>query len=147
MPLPKDLDLNRLTPAKLWSALDEETRLAAAQSLYRGTWDDPDGRRESDAAIAAALRFRPVAVRRMPVEKRVGYLLRAVRPGDSLASSLLLALHIDRRSELLERFLGRLEIPQEGGVIDPDHDVQPPGVESLRAAAAELRRDFDPEQV
>jgi hypothetical protein len=147
MTLPADLALDGLTPSKLWAALDDETRDQAAQSLYRGNWDDPAGRQEADAAIAAAIRFRPMAVRKLPVDKRVGYLRRTVRPDDALASSLLLALHLDRRSALLESFLDRLGIPQEGGMIDPDHDVEPVAADALRDAVAHVRAEFDAAQV
>jgi hypothetical protein len=146
MPSPLDLPLEELSPAGLWSALDEVTRRDAALSLYRGEWNDPAGRQEADAAIAAAVRFRPLAVRKLPLEKRIGYLLKVVRPDDSLATSLLLALHLDRRRPLLKCFLDRLGIPQEDGMIDPDHEVDPPGVERLREAVASLRDGFpDPE--
>ena len=142
MPLPADLPLDGLNPARLWSELDDATRRDAAHSLYRGEWDDPVGRHEADAAIAAAVRFRPVAVRKLPLEKRIDYLLRAVRPDDSLATSLLLALHLDRRAPLLSCFLDRLGIPQEDGMIDPDHDVEPPARERLLEAVAALRAEF-----
>jgi len=147
MTLPTDLTLDGLTPSRLWAALDDETRDLAAQSLYRGDWDDPAGRQEADAAIATAIRFRPMAVRKLPVDKRVGYLRKTVRPDDALASSLLLALHLDRRSALLESFLDRLGIPQEGGMIDADHDFEPPPADALRDAVAHLRAEFAPEQV
>jgi hypothetical protein len=147
MPLRLDLPLKGLSPAGLWSRLDDATRRDAAHSLYRGEWDDPAGRHEADAAIAAAVRFRPVAVRKLPLEKRIGYLLRAVRPDDSLATSLLLALHLGLRRPLLESFLDRLGIPQESGMIDPDHDVEPPARERLREAVAGLREEFPAPQV
>lgn len=141
MPLPQDLPLDGLSPAKLWSALDETTRREAAHSLYRGSWDDPAGRHEADSAIAAALRFRPVAVRKLPLERRIDYLLRVVRPDDTLATSLLTALHLDRRRPLLQFFLDRLGIPQEDGMIDPDHDLEPPAPDRLADAVAGLRAE------
>jgi len=39
-------------------------------------------------------------------------------------------------------FLDRLGIPQEDGMIDPDHDVESPAPERLREAVAELRGEF-----
>jgi hypothetical protein len=147
MPLVRDLSLNELSPAKLWSSLDDATRRDAVHSLYRGTWDDPAGRREADRAIAGAVRFRPAAVRKLPLEKRIDYLLRAVRPDDSLATTLLLALHLDRRRPLLERFLGQLGIPQEAGMIDPDHEVEPPAEAPLREAVEGIREEFPASEV
>jgi len=134
--------LDGLGPARLWSALDEATRREAAHSLYRGQWDDPAGRQQADSAIAAAVRFRTVAVRKLPLEKRVDYLLRVVRPDDALATSLLTALHLDRRKPLLESFLNRLGIPQDGGMIDPEYDLAPPAPDRLADAVAGLREEF-----
>ena len=143
----RDLPLEGLSPSGIWSTLDDTIRRDAALSLYRGRWDDPSGRQEADAAIAAAIHFRPVAVRKLSLEKRIGYLLKAVRPDDSLATSLLLALHLDRRRPLLGRFLDRLGIPQDDGMIDPDHDLEPPDGERLRGAVAALREEFPAAEV
>jgi hypothetical protein len=138
-----ELEIEGLTPARLWSAMDPETRLAAAQSMY----DDKDGRREADAAVAATLRFRDVAVKSMPVERRVDYLLRAVRPDDGLASSLLIALHLRRRTALLTTFLDALEVPNAAGVIDPDFDMPTLDVERLGGPVATLFEHFAAEDV
>lgn len=141
------LSLDDLDPRTLWAELDNETRELAARSLYRGDWEDPVGRREADNAIATAIRFRPAAVRKLPLDKRVGYLMRAVRPEDSLARSLLLALHLDTRCALLESFLDRLEIPQEGGMIDEDCDLDPPAPAQLAVAVKQLRQEFPDDHV
>jgi len=111
------------TPARLWAELDPGTRRQAAAALYRGTRGHAAGRREADAAISAVLRFREVAVRRLTIERRVGYLSGAVRPDDGLATSLLLALHLERRTALLRTFLDQLGIPHQDGVIDDEADV------------------------
>jgi hypothetical protein len=138
-----ELEIEGLTPSRLWSAMDPETRLAAAQSMY----DDKDGRREADAAVAATLRFRDVAVKSMPVDRRVDYLLRAVRPDDGLASSLLIALHLRRRSALLTAFLDALEVPNEAGVIDPDFDMPALDAERLTEPVAALFAGFPEDDV
>jgi len=142
-----DLPLNRLTPSRLWGAIDADTRRLAARCLYDPERDDAGGRAEADAAIASALRFRATAVRRLPVEKRVDYLTRAVHPDDSLATALLRALHLPRRSEMLGVFLDALGIPQQGGVIDTDDELDAPGGEKLVAAVGALRDGFPAEEV
>lgn len=147
MPLPRDLSPEGLTPAKLWECLDADTKTQAVRSLYKGEWDDPGGRVEADAAIAAAIRFRDSAVRKLPLEKRVGYLLRAVRPDDSLANSLLLALHLDGRKAMLSAFLDELGIPQVEGMIDEDFDLDPPDPDRLRAAVRVLQEGFPADEV
>jgi hypothetical protein len=138
------LDLRELTPSRLWGALDPETRRLAAETNYEV--DDESARLEADMAIAAALRYRPQAVRKLPASKRVGYLLRAVRPGDSLASSLLLALHLGHRAPMLAAFLDRLGIEHEDGAIRDDK-LEPPAAESLAAAVTGLYERFPREDV
>jgi len=137
-----EISLDELTPASLWSALDKGTQELAARALYQSARVAPTTRQEADLAIAAALRFREVAVRRLSTDRRAGYLLRAVRPTDSLASGLLLALHLEHRQALLGRFLNDLEIPHEEGMISDDFDLQPPTAEALQQACEGLFADF-----
>jgi hypothetical protein len=134
--------LELLTPSRLWAEVDTDTRQLAARCLYDPDWDDAGARIEADAAIAAALRFRPTAVRRLPVDKRVHYLTRAVHPDDSLAGALLRALHISCRREILAAFLDALGIPQQDGVIDTEGELEPPETGELLAAAGELRERY-----
>jgi len=138
-----DLSLDDLSPATLWPQLDRETQQLAAEALYL----DTVARREADQAIAAAIRFRDAAVRRLPAAERVRYLLKAVRPDDSLASALLLAMHLEHRRPLLSAFLDKLGIPQDDGVIDADFDLEPPAVEQLSSATRELRENFPHDDV
>lgn len=142
MALSAKLNLDGLAPGELWPLLDDPTRRLAAQSLYRGGGASLSDRREADRAIASAVRFREAAVRQLPVERRVRYLVDAVHPDDSLASSLLISLHLQHRSAMLEAFLDRLEIPQQGGLIDGDHTLAPPDPERLARAADELFERF-----
>ena len=54
-----------LTAARLWTAIDADTRRLAASCLYRPDWDEAGSRAEADAAIASTLRYRDTAVRRI----------------------------------------------------------------------------------
>ncbi len=135
------LDLDELSPAGLWSQLDDATREEAVRSVYN---DGPGGGKlEADMAIANALRFRPDAVKQLPLERRVGYLLKAVHIDDSLASTILLALHLNGRAAILQTFLDELGIPQTGGLIDEGYDLQPPDAEALARASASVYERFD----
>jgi hypothetical protein len=147
MHLPQDLPLDKLTPARLWSGLDPDTRTLAARSIYAHVWDGGDARREADEAIAATLRFRPVTVRRLPLDKRVGYLARAVRPDENLASALLMALHLAERRELLSAFLDELGIPHAEGLIKEGHELAAPAPDGLDRAVARLRERFGEDDV
>ena len=133
--------LRELTPARLWAELDHETRQLAVRTIYSDALDDDTSRLEADTAIAATLRFRPVAVRKLPLDKRVGYLLRAVRADDSLASTLLLALHLGQRRPMLRAFLDRLGIENEDGVIQAD-EFEAPEAEDLSAAVEAIYEAF-----
>ena len=86
-------------------------------------------------------------MRKLSAGKRIEYLLRAVRPDDSLAANLLLALHLEGRRALLTTFLDRLEIPHDEGMIDGDFDLQPPPPERLAPAVTALFEEFPAEQV
>jgi hypothetical protein len=123
-----------LTPTRLWLKLDPETRMEAATALYAHDWEDDPADMAADLAIAAALKFRPVAVKKMPVAERTKVLARAVRPDQSLVSSLLLALHLERRKDMMAAFLDTLGIPHEGGLIDAEFECEPPEEEKMRKA-------------
>ena len=136
----QNLSLDRLTPARLWPVLGEPDRRLAVRALYG---DDPALRGQADEALAAALRFRPAAVRKLPVDKRVDYFVRRVRPDNTLAATLLTALHLGHRRALLRFFLDALDIPNDDGVIAPDHEPEPVAADRLAPAVDALRRRFD----
>lgn len=140
MPLLQNLPLDKLTPARLWPALDEPVRRLAIRAMYD---DDPDLRREADQALADALRFRPAGVRKLPVDKRVDYFVRRVRPDNSLASTLLTTLHLAHRRPLLGAFLDALEVPNDDGLIAPGHEPEPFAGDRLAPAVDGLRGRFD----
>ena len=140
--LASKVDIDRCSPVQLWAALDPEVKLAAARSLYAHDWGGSPTKREADATIMMALRFREQAVRQLPVEKRAQYLAKSVRPGDSLASSLLLALHLEERRPMLVAFLDALGIAHENGLIAEEQEPEPPEEAKLAAAAKELNAKF-----
>jgi hypothetical protein len=146
MSLLEGLDVQALTPAKLWAALDAGTRRLAVEAVYDGSAEAESARHELDAAIATTLRFRPVAVRRLPLDRRIGYALRAVRADDPLASTLLLALHLGKRRAILESFLDSLGISHRGGMIEAD-DFEVPEAERLTSCGAGLYDRFPADQV
>jgi hypothetical protein len=146
MPLLGRIPLEKITPSRVWSELDPETKLLAAQSIYApGEQGAP--REEANLAIATALRFRVQAVKKLPVEKRIHYLTRAVRPDDSLAATLLTTLHLNHRTEMLGAFLDALEIPQTDGVIDEEHELETIDQHKLDAAVVLLKEQFPADAV
>lgn len=145
MSLVSRIDLDRCSPAQLWMQLDADARLLAARSLYAHDWGESPTRREADAAITFGMHFRESAVRQLPIERRAVYLAKSVRPNDSVAGSLLLALHLEHRRPLLCAFLDALGIPHDNGLIAEDHDVEPPSAAALRKAAGVLFERFPDE--
>lgn len=138
------LDLDRLTPGRLWAVLEPEARAAAARALYRR---DPAGRREADFAIATTMRFRDAAVRQLPVERRARYVAGMPSLSDSLVSSLLLAFHLEERKDVLGAFLDALEIPHEDGLIEEGREIEPPAAGALAAGAEALYASFPEDAV
>jgi hypothetical protein len=142
MSIASRLDLSQCGPAQLWASLDPDIRLAAARALYVHDWGEAPTRREADFAIMHGMRFRETAVRQLSVDKRVHYIARSIRPTDSLAGSLLLALHLEDRREMLAAFLDALAIPHENGLISEDQDMKPPTAAALAKAAKALGGKF-----
>ena len=140
MPLLQNLTLDKLTPARLWPALDEPVRRLAIRAMYG---DDPDLRVQADQALADALRFRPAGVRKLPLDKRVDYFVRRVRPDNTLASTLLTTLHLAHRRTLLTAFLDALDVPNDDGLIPPDHEPEPISADRLAPAVETVRARFD----
>ncbi len=144
MSLLQNLPLDKLTPARLWSALDEPVRRLAVLAMYG---DDPELRAQADHALASALRFRPAGVRKLSVDRRIDYFLRRVHPDNTLASSLLITLHFAHRKSLLGAFLDALGIPNDGGLIPPDHEPEPVSAVRLAPAVDTLHERFDAPEV
>ncbi len=140
MSLLQNLSLDKLTPARLWSALDQPARRLAVLAMYG---DDPELRAQADQALASALRFRPAGVRKLSVDKRIDYFLRRVHPDNTLATSLLTTLHLAHRTALLGAFLDALDIPNEDGLIPPDHEPEPVPATRLAPAVDVLHARFD----
>ncbi len=139
---------NRLNLGKLWLHQDQETRLAAAEALYAHDWEDDGAKHaQADALVASALRFRPVAVRKLPVGRRARSLALSTRPGPELAASLLSAYHFAHRVPLMTQFLDALEIPHKDGLIDPEYEVHLTDQSRLSQATGSLYEKHPPEQV
>lgn len=144
MSLFDDLAVDDLTPVRLWAVLDPPTRVLASRALFDGDREMID---QANQAIATTLNFRPAGVRKLSVDRRVDYLARRVRPDDGLASSLLMALHLGGRQPLLAAFLDALGVPNEDGLIDPDHELPPPTADQLEPAVSTIRERFDQDEV
>ena len=137
--------LDEVTPARLWAQLPPAVRQEAATSLYAQAGEGAPARHAAHAAIARTLRFREASVRKLPADKKAGYLAKMTHIDEILAAGLLQALHLDRRVPLLGAFLDALGIAHENGLIQED-DVKP-DAEKIGPAAAQLAKQYPAEDV
>jgi hypothetical protein len=125
------------TATRLWKRLTREERLAAATCFWREPPQDMAG--SALAAIVKARRMRPQAARALSDEARVATLAAILDPGETLAASLLVALHLGTRRPLLAAFLDALGLPHEDGILKAEADgAPPPSVEAVGDAIASL---------
>ncbi len=144
---PETFEPDGLTAARVWSSLPPDARLEAARELYAPQGRDPASRRLADAAVAAALRSREIAVRRWPVERRIAQVSRMHALDESLAAALLLALHLGKRRPMLAAFLDSLGIEHDDGKIRDAARVAPPPPAALAAACERLLDAHPPDHV
>jgi len=112
------------TATRLWKRLSREERLTAAACF----WHEPPEAMVGLAlgAIAKARRMRPQAARALHEEARASVLADILDPGESLAASLLVALHLGSRRPLLAAFLDALGLPHDNGVLQEEEGEVPP---------------------
>ncbi len=143
-----DILTGNLSLNKVWLRLDQEVRLAAGKAFYEHDWEDGGVKlAQADGLVAAVLRFRPIAVRQIPVERRARSLALSTRPDADLVSSLLTAYHFEIHREMMGAFLDALAIPHEKGLIQPEHEIQLADDEKLAAAVDGLYKAYPAEQV
>jgi len=136
----------RLDPSAIraWRSLVPEERRLAADAFLREP--PPELLASALAAIVRARHMRPQAVRAMAPEERAAALAAVRDPGEPLAGSLLVALHLAERRPLLGAFLDRLGLPHDDGVM-ADETGGPLEATRVEEAARELVSRFPSEQV
>jgi hypothetical protein len=106
------------TSAKIWRALSADERHLAAAEVVK----DPSDlvRATAVAVIAQARNMRAQTARRLDRDAQARILASVRDPGEVLAASLLVALHLGHRRPLLTRFLDAAGLPHENGVLAED---------------------------
>lgn len=126
---------------RLWKRLTREERLAAATAFWEETPPELVG--SALGAIVSARHLRPQVARTMSPEARAQALAGILEPGETVAASLLVALHLAARRPMLSAFLDALGLPHENGVLkDEAEGGKPPTVETIREAARRLLASF-----
>jgi hypothetical protein len=134
------------TATRLWKRLTAEERLQAATEF----WQEPSAEMGAGAlgAIVRARRMRPQAARALASEQKARSLAQLLDPGETVAASLIVALHLAARRPMLSAFLDLLGLPHEDGILkDEAAQIPPPGEEQARNAVRELVKRFPVGQV
>lgn len=133
------------TAGRVWKRLRPSDRLAAASHLFAEP--APEAVAGAVSVIVRARRMRPQAVRAMPPEAQARAVAAILDPGEPLAGSLLVALHLGARRPLLRAFLDAIGLPHEDGILkDEAEQGPPPAAEAVRTALQALT-SFPREQV
>jgi hypothetical protein len=133
------------TATRLWKRLPADERLLAAQTLVAEQAVETLG--PAIFAIAQARRMRPQSARVMPQDQQAKALAGIVSPGEAVASSLLVALHVGHRRPLLGAFLDACQIPHEDGILTEAADGVTLTTEVASAAVQKLEGQFPREQI
>jgi hypothetical protein len=125
------------TAGRVWKRLSPADRLAAATHLFAEP--SPDAVAGAIAAIVRARHMRPQAVRAMSPEGQARAVAAILDPGEPLAGSLLVALHLGERRPLLRAFLDAMGLAHEDGILKEDAEEGPaPTAEALERALPAL---------
>jgi hypothetical protein len=132
-------------PTTLWKQLPSETRLAAADALWR---DDQAAEQQAEAIVMLAkrLNFRPKSLYALPIERRAKMLAQVSDVSDAIATRALISYHFARQRPLMAAFLDGLGIAHDDGLISAE-DVPVPERDRLSTAVEAIRASFPPHDV
>ena len=124
------------------ASLDEDQFLAVYETLSSQGFGPLDGE------VARALKFRPQAIRKLPLAQRAKkgrQLLLAARNAE-MAYELLGTYLFATKRELVTDFLDATGVEHEDGVVEETHSNLP-AAEKIPAAVAELDKKYEPSLV
>lgn len=131
-------------PYAVWDLMNEDERRLAAQTLWRDA--DHEARAVVETSLAKELKFRPHALRKLPVEKLAARLVRmAPDMPDSLLFQFLFYLHMGERRPLMVEFLDAVGLPHDDGVLNLPEDADPPAKDVVEKAGRDLVKSHDRE--
>jgi hypothetical protein len=132
------------TAARLWKSMTPAQRVAAAGAFW-GDEQATDDQIQAVMLIAQQKKFRPKSVIALDVDRKVRHLASIVNLPEALAVRVLIVYHLAAQRPMMGAFLDALGIAHENGLIQEDSVVPEAG--KLAPAAAELARQFPPEDV
>jgi len=127
------------TATRVWKRLTREERLAAAAAFWRETPQDVAA--AALGAIVRARHLRPQVARSLDEEEKARSLAAVLDPGESVASALLVALHLGPRRGMLASFLDAAGLPHENGILK-DEDGAPLSEGAARAGVEALAASY-----
>ena len=134
------------TTTRLWKRLSREERLTAAHAFFKET--SPELLAGAMGAIVKARHLRPQVARALGEDERARALAAIHEPGETVAASLLVSLHLSARRPMLAAFLDALQLPHEDGVMKEEADAAPPvSAEAARGALGTLLEEFPQPEV
>jgi hypothetical protein len=128
------------TAQRLWKRLTREERMAAGRHFFAEPPQEVYG--TAVGVIARARHLRPQVARSMTPDELARALALVLDVGEPLASSLLVALHLGERREILATFLDAIGLPHEAGVLKDEADDPAPDAARLAAGVEALRARF-----
>jgi hypothetical protein len=133
------------TAGRLWKRLAREERQTAAGHFFEQPPQEALG--TALAVLIKARHLRPQVARSMPPEEQARALASVLDVGETLASSLLVALHLGERRAMLSVFLDAAGLPHEEGLLKEEADAVAFTEETARAGVRALLSSFPREQV
>lgn len=131
-------------PYAVWDLMNEDERRLAAQTLWRDA--DHEARTVLETTLAKELKFRPHALRKLPVEKLTARLMRmAPDMPDTMLFQFLFYLHMGERRPLMVEYLDAVGLPHDDGVLNLPDDADPPAKDAVEKAGRELLKVHDHE--
>ena len=133
------------TSSRLWKRLSREDRQAAASHFFAQPPQEALG--SALAVLIKARHLRPQVARSMAPEEQARALSSVLEVGESLAASLLVALHLGQRRGMLGVFLDAAGLPHEEGLLKEEADAVAFTDDNARAGVRALSAAFPKDQV
>lgn len=130
---------------RVWKHMSREDRLAAARSFFREPSQETVGL--ALAALVKMRKMRPQAARALSIDEQARTLAGLIDPGEPLASSLLVSLHLGERRAMLATFLDAVGLPHENGLLKEEADAVTLTDENVKAGLAALGTQHTPEEI
>lgn len=126
----------------IWNLMGEDRRLAAAKTFWKNEEQKP-AQRQVEQLLAQRLHARPVFVKRLPAEKKAGYLARDMATMPYLWDAVMISYHFAAHRQMLTDFLNALGIPNDNGHYEAGENAQPPAADALDTAVKSLLGKYD----